>query len=1034
MHLLLEVLAIALAAIAASRLLQDPLKGRILNVLKAWFTVRAFWVLLTHPVKLEDGSHVVAFKLIQETIQNIDAGTFWLFVFLAAGIKFVGILASMTRWMVLLRGQKIELPFRHIFGSFLIGRFIGTFLPSTAGLDGYKLYDASRFSGRTVETTAATVLEKILGVAGIFLTYTIALPMGMGILEQFLGDNTAAVAGLSVLVVGGIIGGLLAVLWFPGLIQWVLENLPIPGKNRLEGIVMRLSNSTAAYRDKKPLVIQALFLSFMVHFTTAAMYYFTALAIGVTGASFWQVTFGSSIQILATVLSPFTIAGEGIREAAQYLLLSKQLGAGNAIVSAALGFWAAEALTLAGGVFWWIRPANYTPAWCRVDGVQVDYEEAAKAAASLETEEEKARHNIETGDLEPLGGRVFNCAGLGFGGGILAGIIVGVIETMVIAGAGWGEEAQVLWFGPLAYAVIFAGLGTIGGAVLGVLPMDRDDARGWVPSLAMLATLVPFGLAITVFRLRRDVYMEQMPPTPVLLGVLAAAGAIAVFLFFVGPKLFRGGLGKLAQPLVAAAVLIVTMVLGGISMAAFGPGSGGERFHGGIPSGLADRPNVLLIMVDTLRADHLSCYGSEIQTPNMCSLTENGSLFQGFAHASWTKPSTASLLTGLLPSTHNAMSKPASLSPEVEMLSEVLKNNGYTTGGIVSNPNLTSSFGFEQGYDEYYFMGPDYLAGAKESSSKLIIYNIVRAVWFKVNKGLRFGDFYQDSLVMNAKANEWLDAHAKDRFFLFLHYMDVHDPYFEHPYNGTAIARVSNQHPDADLAAEMHRLYVGEIDYLDANIGALFDGMKKRGIYDNTIILLVSDHGEEFYEHGGWWHGLTLYEEQIHVPFLVKWAKGAPTAPASSTDELARLVDVAPTLISATGFEPPAAMQGIDLMSDGNSRSEKDREVYSEEDHEGNVLWSLRTKKMKLIEANADNPRGLPERQLFDIEADRNETKDLAGGSHLADEEMLAEHADLQLRAAQGEAIASSGDSEMSREQCEQLLNLGYVEDCSHIQ
>mgnify|MGYP002527085630 FL=1 len=169
MTILLEIASIALLAILVSRFAPEKMRGRILNVLKAWVTVRAFWLLLTHPVQLEGGEYVIAWKLIQQTLANIDAGTFWLFVLMATGIKFVGILASMRRWMVLLRGQGIELPFKHIFGSFLIGRFIGTFLPSTAGLDGYKLYDASRFSGRTVETTAATFLEKVLGVTGIFL-------------------------------------------------------------------------------------------------------------------------------------------------------------------------------------------------------------------------------------------------------------------------------------------------------------------------------------------------------------------------------------------------------------------------------------------------------------------------------------------------------------------------------------------------------------------------------------------------------------------------------------------------------------------------------------------------------------------------------------------------------------------------------------------------------------------------------------------------------------------------------------------------
>ena len=133
-----------------------------------------------------------------------------------------------------------------------------------------------------------------------------------------------------------------------------------------------------------------------VSFTTAVMYYFTALAIGAVGAEFWPIVFGSSIQILATVVSPFTIAGEGIREAAQMLLLGSMIGAGPAIVSAALGFWAAEAPTMLGFVFWWIRPTDYTPAYCRVNGVQVDFAEAAKAATALETEEEKARREANS--------------------------------------------------------------------------------------------------------------------------------------------------------------------------------------------------------------------------------------------------------------------------------------------------------------------------------------------------------------------------------------------------------------------------------------------------------------------------------------------------------------------------------------------------------------------------------------------------------------------------------------------------------------
>ncbi len=370
--LLLEILAIAGLALAAQRLVPQPWRGRVHDALKVWITIRVFWLLLLHPVKLEDGSTVVAWRLVADTLAGIDHRTFWTFCALAAGIKFVGILASMYRWTILLRGQGIDLPFRHIFGSFLIGRFIGTFLPSTAGLDGYKLYDAARFSGKTVEVTATTALEKVLGFTGIFMSFLVSLPFGI----KIFGAQAGLVAAITVPFCLGLIGALLLLLWYPGIIQWLLDAIPFPGKARLSGLVMRISHAVAAYRDKKWLAMQAFALSFVSHFSTAVMYFFTALAIGASSLHFWPVVFGSSIQILATVLSPFTIAGEGIREAAQYLLLKNLIGAGNAIVSGALGFWAAEGLTLFGAIFWWIRPPGYHPAWCLVDGQQVDYAQA----------------------------------------------------------------------------------------------------------------------------------------------------------------------------------------------------------------------------------------------------------------------------------------------------------------------------------------------------------------------------------------------------------------------------------------------------------------------------------------------------------------------------------------------------------------------------------------------------------------------------------------------------------------------------------
>ncbi len=338
------------------------------TVLKVVITVGAFYLLLSHRVRTDDGRQITAMRAIADYLPQIDAAVFWQFVALAAATKFVGILAAMYRWVLLLRGQGIELPFGHIFGAFLTGRFLGTFLPSTIGLDGYKLYDAARFSGRTAAVTAATAIEKVLGIVGIFITFLIAFPLGY----EILGARAGLVAAVTVPLAIGVIAVFFLLAFRPALVQLLITHVPFPGRARVRGFLGRVSDAAAAYRDQKLLLGNAAFQSFLVHFCTAAMYFFTALAIGAAHARFWEVTFASTIQIFATVMSPFTIAGEGVREIVQALLLAKKLGVTESIISAALGFWAAEALTLVGGWFWWRRGPGYRPAYVLLDGAPAD--------------------------------------------------------------------------------------------------------------------------------------------------------------------------------------------------------------------------------------------------------------------------------------------------------------------------------------------------------------------------------------------------------------------------------------------------------------------------------------------------------------------------------------------------------------------------------------------------------------------------------------------------------------------------------------
>jgi arylsulfatase A-like enzyme len=629
----------------------------------------------------------------------------------------------------------------------------------------------------------------------------------------------------------------------------------------------------------------------------------------------------------------------------------------------------------------------------------------------------------------PFAARARRAGADGFGAGVVAGVVLALGEVWAIARQPLGSEAQVLWYGPLAYAALFGAAGALGGALLAVLPLDERESRGWTSALALLLTLVPVGLAISVIHLQRAVSPEQTPPLP----VLGAFGGLALLLLFAGPRLFRGAAGKLFTPPLAIALLI--LVAGGGWIAA---GRLSRAATPGTPApaggALAHKPNVVLVMVDALRADRLSCYGGNAPTPNLCRIArDGGTIYSGFSHASWTRPATASLLTSLVPSSHQTMVKAAVLPSNVDTLAEAFQRAGYATGAFVSGMDLSAGFGFAQGFGEYHELGPDYAFGARESSSKLALHQIFRRAHSSLAPSIRVSDFYQDSAALNRHAFAFLDRHGASRFFLFLHYMDPHDPYFEHPYNGRGVDRTTNPHPPASEAQRMRELYVGEIAYLDDHFGRLIAKLEALGLYDESVIALVADHGEEFQEHGGYWHGLTLYDEQIHVPLLVKWSKSAPAAPPDARGEPARLIDVAPTLLARAGVAVPPAMQGVDLAVLPEARAPGDRIVFAEESHGGNVLRAVRTGRWKWIEANAGNPRGLPKQALFEVELDPGEQVNVVEREPGTAAELARQASDYEARAKAG-IVGSAVAAQVSPEECAQLKQLGYVEDCGGVE
>jgi len=554
-------------------------------------------------------------------------------------------------------------------------------------------------------------------------------------------------------------------------------------------------------------------------------------------------------------------------------------------------------------------------------------------------------------------------------GGLLAGALVGAIEALVVWGSGpAGGELPLAW-GMLVYGAI----GGTGGLGLGVLA-----AIVGIEGFPVAVPTIGFGLGLLVgrFRIIRDIFLEQLPPGPVPL--LVQAGA-AVGLFVLGVWLWmrlRGTerAGRLLSRPTAAVALVVVLAIGGMLV-----GGAGDRPQIASQRGSApvSGPNVILLIIDTLRADRLSSYGyANNETPNIDALAADGIRYSAFAQASWTRPSVATIFTGLYPSSHGAVHKVDLLPDRVETLAEVLGMHGYRTVGFPNNVNVSESFNFQQGFGEYHYLAPDLFFFANEAAAKLTFYSGLRLVRERfLARSVNVHHYYQPAEVVTDRVLEWVDGRQDDGpFFLYAHYMDPHDPYMVHPFDGEGYARVAMPTPPPELAERLSEIYDGEISYLDAQIGRLIAGLRAKGLYDDTMIVLASDHGEEFNEHGGWWHGTTLYDEQIAVPLVVK-PVGSVTR-GQVVPGLATNLDIAPTIVAAAGAGIPSNMQGQPLPFTAAVPIGREQ-VFSEEDFEGNVLQSVRTEAWKLVTANPGNPRGLDEIAVYDVAGDPQETRNV---------------------------------------------------------
>ena len=379
-----------------------------------------------------------------------------------------------------------------------------------------------------------------------------------------------------------------------------------------------------------------------------------------------------------------------------------------------------------------------------------------------------------------------------------------------------------------------------------------------------------------------------------------------------------------------------------------------------------NRPGVILIVIDTLRADLLGCYGSDRgATPALDAFAAESVRFErAYSQSPWTLPSFATLFTSTFPSEHGARGRIRKdffpIREDLTTVAEALKAEGFRTGAVVNNIFLKGGFGFRRGFDDYDFFPAEIskIRKADEVTSRGIH-------WLKNPKG------------------------EEGSPFLFLHYFDPHYAYLPpkalaQRFGGSFTERLRKlSGPDAIRTGEvklddwdkrnLRGLYEAEVAFTDREVGRLLEHLKTTGILDESIVIITSDHGEEFWDHGGFEHGHTQYDELVRVPLLIRFPGGRRGG--SVVIDPVRLMDLAPTVLDELDIAKPATFRGESFryLVEGESGSDGPIPFLFEECLYGNPRQALMVGSLKVIE---DPETGRVE--LFDLAADPGETRDLA--------------------------------------------------------
>jgi len=447
----------------------------------------------------------------------------------------------------------------------------------------------------------------------------------------------------------------------------------------------------------------------------------------------------------------------------------------------------------------------------------------------------------------------------------------------------------------------------------------------------------------------------------------------------------------------------------------------------------ATRPNLILVTIESLRPDHVGCYGGRSRTrpevaltPALDALAAEGRRYTD-AHAvtSWTLTSHASLFTGLYPATHVTVAPRDKLGDDFVTVAEALRAAGYQTAGVISGPYLRRPYGLDQGFD----------------------------VWVDDIASLRTSAAHDD--VTNPRVEAALGAFLdEDRdperpFFLFAYLWDPHYDYLPPPPYDTMFVSPECEpidltgygtNPiftagisDAQLAHVLSQ-YAGEIRATDDMLGRLFAKVRAAGLWDDTAIVVTADHGEEFFEHGKVGHKNTVYDESVHVPLIVKFPGGDP---AGVDERLVSLVDLYPTLLDLAGVAPPAPHHGRSLLA----APQPERAIFHEllalrylmndeqEIETSGAQWrSIRQGSWKLVWEQDLRDESRHAIQLFDVARDPGEQRSLSE-QETARVQALAEAMVARLERFEREATGyePGGRVTLDDTEVQRLRALGYL-------